>query len=94
MSEWLVPSAFLVVIINILVWVFTWGKLSGRVNTRLNGLEKNQRNPVVLPQCAAMFSDIKESLSNLNGKVEIILITMKEYQKDSERARTVKDDNK
>jgi hypothetical protein len=86
--SWCVPSAVGLVLVNLLVWVFVWGKTVGRVNTRLNNIEKKQEDPPMLPQCIGLFSEIKEGLSMLNGEVKTMLITLKEYQTHNEKRDT------
>ena len=82
--EW-IPGGIILIVINILVWAFLWGKTLGKINTRLTVLEKSQDDPPMLPECQILFSEIKEGLANLDGKVSTMLITMKENQRNSEK---------
>lgn len=86
--SWCVPSAVLLVLVNLLVWVFVWGRTVGNVKARLNSVEKRLDDPPILPQCQELFTEIKEGLSMLNGEIKGMLITMKGYQKDNERKQT------
>lgn len=76
------------VVLNIFVWVFASGRMTGRVNTRLNNVEKRLDDPPMLPECRELFTEIKEGLSELNGEVKTMLITMKEFQKNNEKKQT------
>ena len=87
MDPTLIGLAVLVVL-NIFAWVFASGKMTGRVNTRLNNIERRLDDPPILPQCQELFTEIKEGLSQLNGEIKTLLITMKGYQKDNERKHT------
>ena len=75
-------------VLNIFVWVFASGRMTGRVNTRLNNVEKRLDDPPILSQCQELFTEIKEGLSQLNGEIKGMLITMKGYQKDKEKKHT------
>jgi hypothetical protein len=75
------------IVINLLVWVFAWGRGVGKVNTRLTVIEEKVNNPQILPDCNIIFTEIKEGLSNVGGKVETILTLMQVNQKTSERKR-------
>ena len=81
--EWLIQPvvAFIgiviLVAINVVVWVFAWGRARGTTNTRIEVIEGRLDNPVVLPECNEIFGQIKENLANLDGKVEAILNTMR-----------------
>ena len=76
------------ILINILVWVFLWGKRTGKVNTRLTNLEDRIDTHSILPECSELFSEIKGALSNVVGKVDVMLLMVKESQKNIERKRT------
>lgn len=87
MDPTLIGLAVLVVL-NIFVWVFASGRMTGKVNTRLNNIEKRLDDPPMLPECRELFTEIKEGLSQLNGEIKGMLTTMKGYQKDNERRHT------
>ena len=89
-SAQIVLSSLGIVMLNLLVWLFLWGKRTGSMNTRLDNLEGNQSNPQILPECNVIFTEIKENLASLEGKMGIILLTMKENQKNNEKKRTTK----
>jgi len=76
------------IIMNVLVWVFAWGRSVGKINTRLNAVEEKVDKPQILSACVDIFTEIKERLGNLDGKVGTILIVMKESQKNNEKKRT------
>ncbi len=85
MADWpIFGSGVGLIVISILTWVFRWGRRTDKVNNRLESLEKKAANPGVLPQCADTFTEIKEGLSNLNGKVEAILNFVKPGGKKDE----------
>jgi len=84
----LVLGGVIVIAINVLIWVFLFGKRTGKVNNRLSVIEEKLSNPQVLPQCTEIFTEIKEKLSYLAGNVETILLVIKENQKNVERKRT------
>lgn len=75
------------IIMNVLVWVFAWGRSVGKVNTRLKVVEEKVDNPQILHACSEIFTEIKEKLAKLDGKVGTILIVMKERQKNDEKKR-------
>ena len=89
MPDWLFPGIGLVVA-NILVWGFAWGRRTGKVNQRLDSLEKWFENPTILPECSSIFSEIKEGLAELKGKVSTILLITTENQKNSEKKHVKK----
>jgi len=91
--EWILQPAVALlalaglVAVNVLVWVFAWGKGRGQTNTRLNAIEEKMGNPQILPDCNEIFTEIKERLAGLEGKVETMLIIMTESQKNSEKEK-------
>lgn len=89
MPNWLLPGIGLIVA-NILVWAFVWGRRTGRVNQRLMSLEKWFEAPTILPECSGIFTEIKEGLAKVQGKVSTVLLIMTENQKSSERKRISK----
>ena len=87
MPQWMLGISGLV-IVNILIWVFLWGRRTGNVNHRLKSLEKKVANPGVLPECVEVFTEIKEKLSNLTGKVDVILtLTQENHEKRRRKKR-------
>ena len=77
--DWtILGSGISLIVLNAFLWVFRWGKSTGNVNTRLNNLEEKTGNPDVLPECAETFTQIRENLSGLNGKVETIIDMVKD----------------
>lgn len=82
-ARWAISIAAILVG-NVIVWAFLWGKY----NQRLINVEKAQVNPDILPECQELFRDIKGSIGNLTGKVDVILNTITENQKNEERKRT------
>ena len=84
MTEWIISGA-IIIVVNVLVWAFVFGKILGRTNTRLSNLEKGQHNPTILPECSGMFTEIRERLANLDGKVDTILLMTRETQKNKEK---------
>jgi len=89
MPEWLIPLIGLV-LINAFVWLYLWGWRGGKVNTRLNNLESKFNDPVILPQCAELFSEIKEHMAKVSTKVELMYNWMNEDRKNNEKKRTNK----
>ena len=85
--ETAVASGITLVAINILAWAFICGRILGSCNTRLTTLEKERDDPQLLPQCHTLFSNIETQIGNLNGKVDTLLLIVKEYQGNTERAR-------
>ena len=85
MPELIIGGA-VVIIMNILVWVFLWGGWRGKVNTRLKAIEDRG----VLPECTEIFTDIKEKLAEVTGNVKVMLLMMMENQKNLEKKRTRK----
>lgn len=82
MMQWqLVGGACGLILANLLGWVFLWGRWRGKVNTRLEHLEKRD----ILPECQNIFTGIKEGLSSVTGKVDTVLLLMKENQKNEEK---------
>lgn len=92
MSEWLIALISSSALAVMLTWAFQWGKRGGKVNTRSKELERRANNPQILPECSVIFTEIKENLSNLNGKVDTLVETFqliaKERQKNDEREHT------
>lgn len=88
MSEWLIALISSGVLATLFVWAFQWGKSRGNVNTRLNDIERRLDDPQILPECSVIFTEIKENLATLTGKVDTILITMTKKQKNDEREHT------
>lgn len=86
MPDWLLPGIGLVVA-NVLVWAFVWGRRTGGVNQRLQSLEKWFESPTILPECSSIFAEIKGGLAELKGKVSTILLIMTENQENLERKR-------
>ena len=85
MPEWLIALIASGVLAVMLTWAFQWGKRGGNVNTRLNDLERRANDPQILPQCAEIFTEIKEKLASLDGSVGVMLGIMKESQKNDEK---------
>jgi len=73
MPTWLIVLMSGGVAVSALTWLFLYARRVGSVNTRLNHLEERNDNPQVLPQCNDIFTEIKENLANITGKVEAIL---------------------
>lgn len=77
--EWLLQPAIAllaligIIGVNIAIWIFAWGMSRGRTNTRLNVIEEKLDNPRVLPECTETFTEIKQVLSEVSGKVDAIL---------------------
>lgn len=86
--EWAIGLAGLI-IVNILTWTFLFGRRGGRVNNKIKNIEDRLDNPQILPQCTEIFTEIKEKLSNLGGKLEILLGIAKENQKNNEKKREI-----
>ena len=82
--EWAVGIIGLI-IVSVITWTFLWGRSVGQVNTKIKNIENKLSNPQILPECNEIFTEIKENLSNLTGKVDIILLTMTENQKNNEK---------
>ena len=82
--EWAIGIGGLI-IVSVLTWTFLWGKKVGWVDTKIKVIENKLSNPQILPECNEIFTEIKENLSNLTGKVDIILLTMRENQKNNEK---------
>ena len=76
-----------VIIVNTLIWVFLWGKRQGSVNSRLDDVERKvvMKSCTMYPECLETFGEIKEHLSNLDGKIEVLLLSLKEIQKNGEK---------
>lgn len=97
--EWVIQPAVAfiafigLIVVNLLVWVFAWGKRAGRINTKIKSIEGQLANPQILPDCNVVFTEIKEKLSDVGGKVEAILVMMKTNQKVDERKRVNSKDN-
>lgn len=91
--DWLLPGAG-IVIVNIRIWVFAWGRRTGGVNHRLKTLEGLQENPTILPECTEIFTVIRGGLSNLDGKVSTLLLSYQENQKNSEKKHLRKKEGK
>jgi len=89
MPDWLLPGIGLIVA-NVLVWAFVVGKTYGGVKTRLKAVENKQANPEILPECNKIFTEIKEGLAELQGKVSTILLIMTEKQETPERKKKEK----
>lgn len=75
------------IVINLLVWVFAWGRGVGGINTKIKNIEEKVNNPQILPDCNIIFTEIKEGLSNVGGKVEAILTMMQINQKTNEKKK-------
>lgn len=60
------------VVINVLVWVYLFGKRGGTVNERLDNVEKRLDNPKVLDECSSTFTEMGKKLSRIEGKVGVI----------------------
>ena len=82
--EWAIGIGGLI-IVSVLTWTFLWGRRVGQVNNKIKVIEGKLNNPGILPECNEIFTEIKENLSNLTGKVDIILLTMRENQKNNEK---------
>ena len=76
-----------ILIVNILIWVFLFGKTIGRQNTRLCQLEENTRDPEILPECQKLFRTIEGRLGDIGGKVDFMVFTMNENKKNKEKSR-------
>ena len=85
--EWIITVSTLVVI-NILIWVFLWGRTLGKLNNRMANVEDNQNTPLILPECQELFRNMQEGIGHLTGKVDVILGFVKENQKNQERKLT------
>ncbi|MBU0778241.1 hypothetical protein KKF82_08280 [Patescibacteria group bacterium] len=86
----IIATIFGLILVNVLFWVFAWGRRTGGVNQRLKHLENAEANSQILPECNEIFTEIKERLSGLGGKVDVLLMTMKENQKNNEKGRITK----
>lgn len=87
MVEWIISGASLL-LVNIFAWVFFLGRGLGKTNTRLNQMEKRLNSQEILPECSQIFTEIKEKLSGLEGKVDILILTIKENQRNKEKEHT------
>lgn len=85
MSEWLIALIASGALAVMLTWAFQWGRRGGGVNARLDDLERRANDPQILPQCAEIFTEIKEKLASLDGSVGVMLGIMKENQKNDEK---------
>lgn len=84
MPDWLLPGVGIIVA-NVLVWAFVVGKTYGGLKTRLKAVENKQDNPEILPECNRIFTEIKEGLAEVTGKVSAMFMMMKESQKNLEK---------
>lgn len=91
--EWILQPAIALLVflgligINILIWVFAWGKSRGRTNARLSTIEEKLDNPGVRPDCVEIFNEIREKLADLGGKVQTILIFMEKKHNVGKRKK-------
>lgn len=76
----LIGGGLLLIILNIVVWAFAWGRTVGRVcesvdnlEQRLNTYEASDCSHEMIPACQDMFRNIGERLSNVEGKLDIII---------------------
>jgi len=83
---WLIPvSGLSIIIVNVLIWVFVFGKFIGKLGSRINNLEEKLGNPMVLPECHKLFAELREGISNLVGKMEVVLSQLKVNSKNNEK---------
>jgi len=94
MPEWLIVLISSGALAVMLTWAFQWGRRGGNVNTRLGDLERRANDPQILPQCAEIFTKIKEKLASLDGRVGVMLGIMKENQKNNEKKHIQSKENK
>lgn len=74
-----------IIALNILFWVFMWGKKLGRRNQRLDDLEHHVNNPGMLTECRELFVELKEGLGEVRGNLKVILTILKINSKEDER---------
>lgn len=85
---WAIPvSGAAILLVNLFLWVFLWGRWRGSTDSRLDALEKHLDDPPILPQCVELFTEIKETLGELKGKFEALMLTINLNMKESEGKR-------
>lgn len=84
MPDWLLPGIGIVVA-NVLVWAFVFGKTYGGLKTKVKGVENKLVNPDILPECREIFSGIEKGLAEVTGKVSAMFMMMTENQKNIEK---------
>ncbi len=85
---WVIPvSGAAILIVNLFLWVFLWGRWRGSTDSRLNAIEKQLDDPPILPQCIELFNEIKETLGELNGKVDTMMLNVNLNMKKAENKR-------
>ena len=63
-----------VLLVNLLIWVFLFGKTIGRLSNRMCKIENDQqKEPQIMPECYEIFSELREGVASLNAKVDILL---------------------
>ena len=80
MPDWLIAILVSGILLTLIAWSFQWGNKRGCNNARLNGLESRVNNPPIRPECSEIFTEIKENLANLDGKMELVLIVLRKKQ--------------
>ena len=76
----LLGGGLALLLLNIIVWAFAWGRTVGKVletvenqGKRLDDHERKHKSHVVLNDCQHTFSEIMSRLSGLEAKMEILI---------------------
>ncbi len=84
----LIGGGFFLLILNIAVWAFAWGRTWGKVCERVDNVEekvdvhiKNHPKPFVLPECNKTFLEIGKTLSGLETQMKNVVSEIKELKK-------------
>lgn len=75
-----IGGIFLIIIINIIVWAFVWGRTVGKICERIDNIEEKidghierHPKPYVLPECHQTFKDIASSLASLKTQMSSVV---------------------
>lgn len=62
----------LLILTNIGIWLFAFGKRTGRHNAKMENVEKELDNPKILPECVRIFADIRQNLTRVTTEVKLV----------------------
>lgn len=83
-----IGGGILLLLLNIAVWAFTWGRTMGKICERVDNVEEkvdthieHHPKPYVLPECNQTFTEIKTHLASMDTKLDNVIGEVKNLKK-------------